>query len=369
MNRSGAISRAASADVNSCDLLVDEGARRRPSLGRLLGDVDRVLVGPGQEARVVPDHPVPARDHVGADHLVQRVQAGPVVGVGDRRGQVEAVGRRHGRPMVAGADGRPDRAPDVRRRSPPRCRRRRRRPHPRSGRPRRPRHRRRSRPHRGPPRPLGGLVGRVVGAVRHRRLDLVGRVLARLRTSEAKLRLARRAWPRCRRSRPRPSPPWSCRVAGLGGHVGRLGGDVADRRAGLLGRTLDRGTGLLGDVVGDRRDRLADRGHDRSEIASALLGTGVGVVASPRRAGGPRRVRGCRASRRRSGRLVVIVGVLRRSIGRLAHVLRDSRPGTRQTGRAAADATPARDRSAAISAGSGGPRSGASRRRRGRRPR
>jgi hypothetical protein len=41
-----------------------------------LGDVDRVLVGAGQEPRVVAEHPVPARDRVGADDLVQRVHAG-----------------------------------------------------------------------------------------------------------------------------------------------------------------------------------------------------------------------------------------------------------------------------------------------------
>ena len=77
--------RASSAALNSADLLVDELAGRPALVDGRLGDVDRVLVGAGQEARVVAEHPVPARDRVGADHLVQGVQAGLVVGVRDRR--------------------------------------------------------------------------------------------------------------------------------------------------------------------------------------------------------------------------------------------------------------------------------------------
>ena len=94
MNRSGAIASASSAVLE----------QRRPSrrrtragpalLGGRLGDVHRVLVGAGQEARVVADHPVPARDHVRPDHLVQGVQAGLVVRVRDRGRQV--VARRSG---------------------------------------------------------------------------------------------------------------------------------------------------------------------------------------------------------------------------------------------------------------------------------
>ena len=84
------------------DLLVDELARRAALVDRRLGDVDRVLVGAGQEARVVAQHPVPAGDGVGADDLVQRVQPGLVVGVRDGRGQVVAGSVGHGRRMVAG---------------------------------------------------------------------------------------------------------------------------------------------------------------------------------------------------------------------------------------------------------------------------
>ena len=84
------------------DLLVDELARRATLVDGGLGDVDRVLVGPGQEARVVAEHPMPAGDRVGADDLVQRVQARLVVGVRDGRGQVVAGSVGHGRRMVAG---------------------------------------------------------------------------------------------------------------------------------------------------------------------------------------------------------------------------------------------------------------------------
>ena len=85
------------------DHLVDELARRAALVDGGLGDVDRVLVGAGQEARVVAEHPVPARDDVGADDLVEGVQARLVVGVGDGGGQVEAGSVGHGRRMVAGA--------------------------------------------------------------------------------------------------------------------------------------------------------------------------------------------------------------------------------------------------------------------------
>ena len=83
------------------DLLVDERARRAALVERALGDVDGVLVGAGQEPRVVADHPVPAGDDVGADDLVERVQARLVVGVGDGRGQVVTRSVRHGSAMVA----------------------------------------------------------------------------------------------------------------------------------------------------------------------------------------------------------------------------------------------------------------------------
>ncbi len=78
------------------DLLVDELARGAPLVDRALGDVDRMLVGARQEPRLVALHPVPARDHVRADHLVQGVQARLVVGVGDGRCQVVTGTVRHG---------------------------------------------------------------------------------------------------------------------------------------------------------------------------------------------------------------------------------------------------------------------------------
>ena len=88
MNRSGLIEQRVLGGLEEADLLVDELARAAALVDGALGDVDRVLVRAGQEPRVVALHPVPARDDVRADHLVQGVQAGLVVGVGDRRGQV-----------------------------------------------------------------------------------------------------------------------------------------------------------------------------------------------------------------------------------------------------------------------------------------
>ena len=103
MKRSGEMPRASSASLNSDDLLVDELARRPALVDRGLGDVDRMLVGAGQEPRVVALHPMPARDDVGADHLVQGVHAGLRVRVGDGRGQVVAGAVGHGSAMVAAA--------------------------------------------------------------------------------------------------------------------------------------------------------------------------------------------------------------------------------------------------------------------------
>ncbi len=76
--------------------LVDECFGLEALLGSGGGDVDRVLVGAGQEAGLIADHAVPARDDVGPDDLVEGVQAGPVVGVGDGGGQVEAASVGHG---------------------------------------------------------------------------------------------------------------------------------------------------------------------------------------------------------------------------------------------------------------------------------
>ncbi len=101
MNRSGAMARAVLGGMEQGDLFVDELARRSALVDGRLGDVDRVLVSAGQEAGVVADHPVPARDRVGRDHLVQGVQTGLVVGIRDRGGQVEARAVGHGTPMVA----------------------------------------------------------------------------------------------------------------------------------------------------------------------------------------------------------------------------------------------------------------------------
>ena len=101
MNRSGLIARASSAALKSATFSSTNVARRPPSSIAALGDVDRVLVGAGQEARVVAAHPVPARDHVRPDHLVQGVEAGLVVRVRDGRGQVVAVALGHGSAMVA----------------------------------------------------------------------------------------------------------------------------------------------------------------------------------------------------------------------------------------------------------------------------
>ena len=97
MNRSGLIPSAASATLKK-PTFSSTKARVRPALvDGALGDVDRVLVGPGQEPRVVAEHPVPARDDVGADDLVERVQARLVVRVGDRGREVDSGGDRVGR--------------------------------------------------------------------------------------------------------------------------------------------------------------------------------------------------------------------------------------------------------------------------------
>ena len=70
------------------DVLVDEGLRAEPLLQRSCGDIDRVLIGPRQEAHLVAPHAAPTRDHIGPDHLIERVEAGLVVGVGDGCRQV-----------------------------------------------------------------------------------------------------------------------------------------------------------------------------------------------------------------------------------------------------------------------------------------
>ena len=72
------------------DHAIDERLRVLAELLRALRDVDRVLVRTGQEARVIALHPVPARDDVGPDHLVQGVEPGLVVRIRDGGRQVVA---------------------------------------------------------------------------------------------------------------------------------------------------------------------------------------------------------------------------------------------------------------------------------------
>ena len=91
--------------LEQLDLLVDEVARRPAEGLGGLGDVDAVLVGAGQEPRVVAAQPVPPRDDVSADDLVHRVEAGRVVRVRDGGRDVEALAVGHGPAMVAAASG------------------------------------------------------------------------------------------------------------------------------------------------------------------------------------------------------------------------------------------------------------------------
>ena len=101
------MARASSAVRNRLDHLVDERlGLRAPGRGRL-GDVDAVLVGAGQETRLVALHPVPAGDRVRSDDLEQGVEAGAVVRVGDGGRQVEPGTVGHGwEGPVAGGRGR-----------------------------------------------------------------------------------------------------------------------------------------------------------------------------------------------------------------------------------------------------------------------
>jgi len=86
------------------DLLVDELPRCAPGVDRCLGDVDRMLVRAREEPGVVALHPVPAGDDIRPDHLIQRVDPGLVVGVGNRGRQVvaRAGGVRGHRVLVGG---------------------------------------------------------------------------------------------------------------------------------------------------------------------------------------------------------------------------------------------------------------------------
>ena len=120
MKRSGAMPERVLGRREQLDHLVHERLRGLAELRGRGRDVHRVLVGPGQEERLVAVHPVPARDRVRAHDLVEGVEPGPAVGVGDRGGQVEAGSIGH-RAMVAGGDGGPPRGepPSPRRASGP----------------------------------------------------------------------------------------------------------------------------------------------------------------------------------------------------------------------------------------------------------
>ena len=74
--------------LEELDVAINERLWTHPLLQRSCGDIDRVLIGPRQEAHLVAPHATPARDHVGPDHLIERVQARLVVGVGDGCRQV-----------------------------------------------------------------------------------------------------------------------------------------------------------------------------------------------------------------------------------------------------------------------------------------
>ena len=89
--------------LEQLDHLVDELARVAAQLLGAHGDVDRVLVGAGQEPGVVALHAVPARDGVGADDFVEGVDARLVVGIGDRGRQVIAGSVGQGVILAGGA--------------------------------------------------------------------------------------------------------------------------------------------------------------------------------------------------------------------------------------------------------------------------
>ena len=73
------------ARLEEGDLRVDEGLWAHPLLCGAGGDVDRVLVGTREEADLVAAHAAPAGDRIGANHLIERVQARLVVGIRDGR--------------------------------------------------------------------------------------------------------------------------------------------------------------------------------------------------------------------------------------------------------------------------------------------
>jgi hypothetical protein len=74
--------------------LVGVGLLGHALLGGDALDLQAVLVGAGEEARLLAADAVVAREHVGGDRGVGAAQVGHVVDVVDRRGDVE--GARHG---------------------------------------------------------------------------------------------------------------------------------------------------------------------------------------------------------------------------------------------------------------------------------
>jgi hypothetical protein len=78
------------------DVFVDEFLGRLAELSGPLGDVHGVLVDAGQESRPIALHAVPSSQDVRSDDLVQGMEAGAIVGVGDGSCDVEAIDRAHG---------------------------------------------------------------------------------------------------------------------------------------------------------------------------------------------------------------------------------------------------------------------------------
>ena len=67
---------------------INKGLRGEPLLFCAGGDVHGVLVGASEEADLVATHPSPTRDDIRPNHLIERMQAGLVVCVGNGRRQV-----------------------------------------------------------------------------------------------------------------------------------------------------------------------------------------------------------------------------------------------------------------------------------------